>query len=204
MPRMPGAPASAMVLLCYAGAPGTDVREADAAIEPLLELGTVTEATIAERRYADVLEDAQHPPGIRMVGRNTMVRRLDDDVLGRDRRGPPRAGAERDRAAEPGRSVRAGSLPTPRRSRTATRRRWSSGRDVPARGRHRRGGRRRRWGRGETVAARGTGTYVNFQGSATAEDLAAAYPPATMTRLAAVKRAYDPGNVFALNHNIAP
>ena len=39
--RSPGAPPSATVLLCYAGAPGTDVRVADAAIEPLLELGTV-------------------------------------------------------------------------------------------------------------------------------------------------------------------
>jgi FAD/FMN-containing dehydrogenase len=56
----------------------------------------------------------------------------------------------------------------------------------------------------QAVAARGAGTYVNFQGSATAEDLAAAYPPATMARLTAVKRAYDPDNVFALNHNIAP
>jgi FAD/FMN-containing dehydrogenase len=54
------------------------------------------------------------------------------------------------------------------------------------------------------VAARGTGTYVNFQGSATAEDVAAAYPPATYARLAAVKRAYDPHNRFALNHNVEP
>jgi FAD/FMN-containing dehydrogenase len=58
-----------------------------------------------------------------------------------------------------------------------------------------------RW---RAVAARGTGTYVNFQGSATAEDLAAAYPPATYARLAAVKRAYDPANRFALNHNVEP
>jgi FAD/FMN-containing dehydrogenase len=34
--------------------------------------------------------------------------------------------------------------------------------------------------------------------------VAAAYPPATHTRLAAVKRAYDPDNRFALNHNIEP
>ena len=54
------------------------------------------------------------------------------------------------------------------------------------------------------VAALGTGTYVNFQGSATAEDVAAAYPSATYSRLAEVKAAYDPGNVFHLNQNIKP
>ena len=44
-----------------------------------------------------------------------------------------------------------------------------------------------------TVAALGVGTYVNFQGSATDEDVAAAYPPATYARLAAVKRCLRPG-----------
>ena len=70
-----------MVLLCYAGAPGTAVADVDAAIEPLLELGTVTKANISERRYAEILEDAQHPPGVRLVVRNTLVPRLDDDVI---------------------------------------------------------------------------------------------------------------------------
>ena len=54
------------------------------------------------------------------------------------------------------------------------------------------------------LAARGAGPYLNFQGSATAEDLATAYPPATAARLAAVKRVYDPENRFALNHNVRP
>ena len=31
----------------------------------------------------------------------------------------------------------------------------------------------------QDVAAQGTGTYINFQASATAEDVAAAYPSAT-------------------------
>ena len=55
-----------------------------------------------------------------------------------------------------------------------------------------------------SVAELGSGTYINFQGSATAEDVAAAYPPATYGRLADVKRTYDPGNLFARNHNIEP
>jgi FAD/FMN-containing dehydrogenase len=39
---------------------------------------------------------------------------------------------------------------------------------------------------------------------ATPSDLAAAYPPATLTRLIDVKRTYDPDNRFAHNHNINP
>jgi FAD/FMN-containing dehydrogenase len=48
------------------------------------------------------------------------------------------------------------------------------------------------------------GVYANFTATATEEDVAAIYPPETYQRLAAVKRQYDPGNLFALNHNIRP
>ncbi|HXL94932.1 MAG TPA: BBE domain-containing protein [Streptosporangiaceae bacterium] len=49
-----------------------------------------------------------------------------------------------------------------------------------------------------------SGAYVSFLGSATDADIAAAYPPATYQRLTAIKRRYDPGNVFRRNHNIRP
>ena len=82
LPPMGEGPRQAMVLLCYAGDPGTSVAEADAAIEPLLELGAVREASITERPYAEVLEDAQHlPPGLRLRIRNTLVRSLGDEVV---------------------------------------------------------------------------------------------------------------------------
>ena len=48
------------------------------------------------------------------------------------------------------------------------------------------------------------GAYANFLATATEEDVAAIYPTATYQRLAAVKRQYDPGNLFARNHNVRP
>ncbi len=201
-PRLPGAPPSATVLLCYTGAPGTTLSRADAAIEPLLELGTVTVASIAERRYSEILADAKHPPGLRLATRNTLVATLDDAVIagvGRLHATPvPTAIAMRSLGGAFGR------VPT---DATAFAHRHAEAMIVallmlpdtatdPEID--------QALGPWRAVAAHGTGTYINFQGSATAADLAAAYPPATYARLAEVKRAYDPGNRFALNHNIEP
>ncbi len=49
-----------------------------------------------------------------------------------------------------------------------------------------------------------SGAYSNFLSSAGDDDVAAVYPAETYERLAAVKREYDPGNLFAANHNIRP
>ena len=57
------------------------------------------------------------------------------------------------------------------------------------------------WGR---LAAHVNGAYANFLTAATEADVAAIYPTETFTRLAAVKRQYDPGNLFARNHNVRP
>jgi FAD/FMN-containing dehydrogenase len=202
MPRIPGTSPSAMVLLCYAGEPATMVSEANAAIEPLLELGTVTAARISEHRYSEILEDAEDPPRLRLAARNTLVATLDDAVI----EGISRLHATPVPTAIAVRSLGGafGRVPT---NATAFAHRHAEAMIVallmlpesatdpeieealaPWR----------------AVAAHGTGTYTNFQGSATASDLAAAYPPATYARLAAVKRVYDPDNRFALNHNIEP
>lgn len=202
MPGLPASPPAATVLLCYAGAPGTPLAEADAAIEPLLELGTVVEANVAERRYAEVLEDAHHPPGIRMVGRNILAPTLSADLVQAiarlHRSGAPAAVAVRSLGGAFGRVPADATAFAHRDAEVLVVCGLMVPADLPdaevepmlA-----------PW---QDVAVHGTGTYLNFQGSATPGDLAAAYPPATYARLAAVKAAYDPGNVFALNHNIEP
>jgi FAD/FMN-containing dehydrogenase len=45
--------------------------------------------------------------------------------------------------------------------------------------------------------------YVNNLGNEGPERVTSAYGP-NLDRLAALKRAYDPTNVFRLNHNVAP
>jgi FAD/FMN-containing dehydrogenase len=49
-----------------------------------------------------------------------------------------------------------------------------------------------------------SGVYVNALGDEGAAGLRRAYPAAKLARLTAVKNAYDPLNVFHLNHNIPP
>jgi FAD/FMN-containing dehydrogenase len=54
------------------------------------------------------------------------------------------------------------------------------------------------------LAPHADGAYSNFLGTTTDDDVAAVYPAATYERLAAVKRRYDPSNLFAGNHNVRP
>jgi FAD/FMN-containing dehydrogenase len=55
-----------------------------------------------------------------------------------------------------------------------------------------------------TIGDHGIGSYAGFLGSATAEDLAALWPPETMERLRQVKRTWDPENIFRRNFNVTP
>jgi FAD/FMN-containing dehydrogenase len=56
----------------------------------------------------------------------------------------------------------------------------------------------------DTLRQEDQGAYVNFLGEEGAERIRAAYPGETWDRLVAVKRRYDPTNLFRLNQNIPP
>ena len=49
-----------------------------------------------------------------------------------------------------------------------------------------------------------SGAYVNALGDQGAAGVRRAYSDAKLARLTVIKDAYDPENVFHLNHNIAP
>jgi FAD/FMN-containing dehydrogenase len=49
-----------------------------------------------------------------------------------------------------------------------------------------------------------SGAYVNFLGEQGTDGVRRAYSPGKLARLTAVKDAYDPDNIFHLNHNIPP
>ncbi|MCZ2261046.1 FAD-binding oxidoreductase [Isoptericola sp. QY 916] len=193
-------PASASVLVC---ASHDDAAAAERSIEPLRRLGTVLADDVATVPYADVLAaGGHHPPGVRLVGRNVLVPRLDDDavaaVVSASTGAPPLALALRalggavsrvlpDETAFAHRDAEAlvvGGALVPQDASDA---------DVEAAlaGWH-------------DVAAHGAGAYVNFQGTATAADLGAAYPPATLARLRAVERSYDPSALFGRRLDGAP
>ncbi len=63
------------------------------------------------------------------------------------------------------------------------------------------------WARGTAQALAPVsrdGAYVNFMGDAGDERLRASYGDAKYERLVALKRRYDPTNLFRLNQNITP
>jgi hypothetical protein len=63
------------------------------------------------------------------------------------------------------------------------------------------------WARGTTEAlapVSRAGAYTNFMGDAGDERLRASYGDSTYERLVALKRRYDPANLFRLNQNITP
>ena len=183
---------------------GNSEDEANAAIDPIRALGTVITDDVTLKAYSDVLEDGQTPPpGIRFHTRNAFVERAGVDpalriltevgattgapfltvrsIGGALARVPDDATAFAHRRAELmiGTAV-VGPAPAIEAARPALDAVW------------------------ERLAPHISGTYANFNTTATDADVAAAYPTDTYKRLAAVKRQYDPANLFAANYKVRP
>jgi FAD/FMN-containing dehydrogenase len=174
------------------------------ALDPIRRLGTVIDDDVAPTPYADTLADGATPPsGIRFVTRSAFVEKDSvpkvlqilaetaasngspaiglRSVSGAVSRVPNDATAYAHRRAElMFATLTAGPAPAVKASEPTLDAIWAK------------------------LAAHVKGAYANFLTSATEADVAAIYPAETVSRLAAVKRHYDPGNVFARNHNVPP
>jgi len=183
---------------------GDDPELAAQAIDPIRRLGTMTGDDVTLKSYADTLVDGMTPPpGIQFVTRSAFAGKESvSEVLqilteagasqrspfiavrsvgGAVSRVPGDATAYAHRQAELlVVTTTAGPAPAVQAARPAL--------DAL-------------WGR---LAPHVTGAYANFLTSATEDDVAAIYPVETYQRLTAVKRRYDPGNLFARNHNVRP
>jgi FAD/FMN-containing dehydrogenase len=188
----------------YVAFDGDDLEFADQAIDPIRRLGAVIGDDIALKPYSDTLEDGgAPPPGIQFVARSAFVDRESvpgivhilaearaserspviavRSVGGAVSRVPDGATAYVHRQAELMLvTITVGPKPVVEAARPALETIWGK------------------------LAPYVNGAYANFLTSATEEDAAAIYPAQTYKRLAAVKRRYDPRNLFARNHNVRP
>jgi FAD/FMN-containing dehydrogenase len=183
---------------------GDDPELAAQAIDPIRRLGPVLADDVAPRPYADTLEDGTPPPpGLKFAIRSAFVSQESVPAVlqilaevraseespfiavrslgGAVSRVPDDATAYAHRqAALMFVTTSAGPEPAVEAARPALEAIWAR------------------------LAPHVSGAYANFLSTATAEDVAAIYPSEVYRRLAAVKRQYDPGNLFARNHNIRP
>jgi FAD/FMN-containing dehydrogenase len=197
-PPMFGHPASATLLWCCASPDGDAAARA---LGPFHRIGPVTSDEVRAMPYAEVLEDARRPGAVRIEFRNTLIPDLGDELIA-----AIEAFFGAHRAALTLRSLGGAVARVPADATAFAHRDTEvmlvASTFLPADATPEQAGDAlARWA---PLAAHGSGAYVNFLGSASDADVAAVYPPATYQRLAAVKRAYDPQNIFRRNHNIRP
>lgn len=203
-PMDPSAPPGASITACWIG---VDEDAARAALAPLLALDGVTETEFGVRSYPDILMDMpaadpdQPMPGF--VGGNTLLRELTDDVI-------ERLVAFREANAASVlflRSLGGAFSEVPQEStafpaRGATWFAMAGAFDIP--GLVHDGNRPLIQAEWDAIEALGSGLYGNFTPSTDPGLVTRMYSPETMTRLADLKRTYDPQNLFCRNHNVAP
>ncbi|TCC26234.1 FAD-binding oxidoreductase [Kribbella sindirgiensis] len=183
---------------------GDDAELAARAIDPIRALGTVVADEVALTPYAEVLVDGLvPPPGIRFETRSAFV---DKDSVPEVLRILAEAGTSQGSPVIAVRSV-GGAVAQVADDTTAYAHRQAELMFVtmtvgpPPVLEATRPARQQLWDR---LRPHVSGAYANFLSAAEDADVAAVYPTKTYERLAAVKREYDPENVFSGNHNVRP
>ena len=200
----PQMPPQIMVLLCYAG---DDESTANEVIKPFLRLGqtgAVQSQDIHKKPYGAMLEDAMSPPpAVRLVGHDGFLKALSPEAIAA-------LATNYGQAGQPIAQIRALGGAVARVSPEATA--FAHREDealvvVPAfapedvSDEQTQQIRQAAW---RPLAPLANGTYLNFLSDASEASVASAYPSATYARLARIKAAYDPDNIFNQNQNIKP
>ncbi|GAA1958051.1 FAD-binding oxidoreductase [Microbacterium deminutum] len=202
-PMDPSAPPGAAITACWIG---EDVAAARAALAPLLALDGVTETALEATAYPDILMEmpAMDPdqalPGF--IGGNTLVHDLSDEVIDR---------LVSFREAHDASVIFLRSLggaygdvaqdDTPFPARDATWFAMAGAFDIPGLLDDSRVQIQAEW---DAIAALGQALYGNFTPSTDSSLVTRMYPPGSMARLAAIKREWDPQNLFNRCHNVLP
>lgn len=200
----PSAPAGASITAVWIG---TDEEAARRGLAPLAGTPGAIEREFGVQDYPDVLletpefDPEQPMPGF--VGGNTLLTALDEDTIDQlvsfREKHPASVAFLRSLGGAFG-DVAQGDSAFPARDAT-----WfamAGAFDVP--GMLDDATRAQVIAEWDAIEASGVGVYGNFTVSTEASFAERMYPPATMARLAAVKREWDPGNVFCRNHNVKP
>lgn len=198
-PFGPEMPAGIMLIVCYAS---DDETAANSAVDPLRNLDTVVNDTVALKHYAEVLEEAHPPAGMKVIVKNGFVRDFNDELIQiiADSHGKPGAPALQIRSL-------GGTMNRVPTDATAFAHRDSEVLMVDA---HFIASDATEadinnllepWRRMEQFVS---GSYVNLMSEATQKQIDASYPKSTYERLAKIKEKYDPQNVFNQNYNIKP
>lgn len=200
----PSAPAGASLTAVWIG---TDEQAARTALAPLLDAPGISVRELGVKSYPDVLlevpefDPEQPMPGF--VGGNTLLHDLDegtiDALVSFHEQNPASVLFLRSLGGAFG-DVAQDATPFPARDAT-----WfamAGAFDIPGMlDDARRADILAAW---DVIEARGAGVYGNFTTSTDRSWVQRMYPPETMARLAAVKREWDPANLFCRNHNVVP
>jgi FAD/FMN-containing dehydrogenase len=206
-PPMPFIPAEqhgkpvVMVLMLYAG----DVEAGERAIAPIRAVATPLADMVRPIRYPQMYEGPEGPQPMYAAGTNVLV-----DALAPGAAEAILEHLETSTAQMAAVQLRVLGGAMARVPDNATAFGYRGARmmaNVAAMyGRPEEGPEHEAWAAGVTASlADGTPpAYVGFLGDEGEEGVRRVYPPATLERLAAVKRRYDPDNLFRLNLNVAP
>jgi FAD/FMN-containing dehydrogenase len=203
-PMDPSAPPGAAITACWIG---DDEEAARAALAPLLAVDGVTETSLETVSYPDILLEmpAMNPdqpmPGF--IGGNTLLRELTDEAI--ERLVSFREANEASVIFLRSLGGAYGDVPQDATSFPARSATWfamAGAFDLP--GLVDDESRSRIQGDWNAIDALGEAIYGNFTPSTDPSLAAKMYPPATMARLSAIKRQWDPQNLFRRCHNVRP